>query len=167
MTGALQTVRAKRIAGVRRSLAATTLAVAVCTALAGTAEAAPARPPAPHQVASAPYGALFALGAPVYERVMFIKEPDAHSRTMIMRRLHRPTDGKRGSARYVFLGDRLPESFLVSEDWSRNGTPQGLVVPLTRKSRGRPPTPRYQSVTTISGPVGEIRAIAWSHRYLG
>ncbi|EGD53731.1 hypothetical protein [Gordonia neofelifaecis] len=147
-------------------MSATVAAVIVPTAV--TAPAATAAPAiTAHDVASAPYGALFAMGAPVYERVKFIREPGAHSRTMIMHRLHGPADGKRGTARYVFLGDRLPESFLVSEDWSRNGTPQGLVVPMTRKSRGKPPTPKYQSITTLTGPVGEVRAVGWSHRYLG
>lgn len=175
MTGSPRQARDRRsftrrpVSG-RRRVAAVTAVLAVGAAAAvhpAEASAAPAAASAltPHDVASAPYGALFSMGVPVYERVRFIREPGAHSRTMIMQRLHRPTEGKRGSARYAFLGDRLPESFLVSEDWSRNGTPQGLVVPMTRKSRGRPPTPKYQSITTVTGRVGELRAIGWSHRY--
>lgn len=153
-----------------RSLAvlAATAAIGVAsTVSAPQSAAAPAHRITPHAVASAPYSALFSMGVPVYERVQFIREPGSRTRTMILRRLYRPTDGKRGSARFVFLGDRLPTSFLISEDWARTGTPTGLVVPMTRKSRGNPPTPKYQAVTTVTGPVGELRAIGWSHRYMG
>lgn len=145
--------------------------VTIGTALSvvpAAATAAPALPGASaQQVASAPYGALFSMGVPVYERVQFIREPNSTRRAMVMRRLYRPTDGKRGSARYVFLGDRLPTSFIVAEQRGSHGTPTGLVVPMTRKSRGTPKTPRYQSVSPLTGPVGEVRAISWSHRYLG
>ncbi|MGB3303269.1 hypothetical protein [Gordonia sp. (in: high G+C Gram-positive bacteria)] len=156
----------------RSALASLMTTVAVGASVLNPAMASADSPPVAayeattHQVASAPYSALFNMGVPVYERVAFIREPGSHSRTMIMKRLRRASEGKRGSARYVFLGDRLPNSFLVGEDWSRNGTPQGLVVPLTRKSKRHRPT-QYQAVTTLTGPVGEVRAIAWSHRYLG
>ena len=154
-----------------RTVAAAAAVVTVGTSLSVVSAPASAAPAIPgitaHQVASAPYGALFSMGAPVYERVQFIKEPGGSRRAMIMRRLYRPTDGKRGSARYVFLGDRLPSSFIIAEQRGSHGTPTGLVVPMTRKSRGTPRTPRYQSVAPLTGPVGEVRAVSWSHRYLG
>lgn len=149
-------------------LAATVLIGAPTAIAAAPAAAAPAAPGiTAHQVASAPYGALFATGAQVYERVRYVREPNSKYRAMIMRRLYRPTDGQRGSARYVFLGDRLPSSFIVGERLHSNGEPGGLVIPMTRKARTAAKAPRYQSITPVAGRVGEIRAIGWSHRYLG
>lgn len=170
MTRSLRTASTSSARRGARALAAlvTTAAVGASLLVPGTAAAAPNPIPGitAHDVASAPYSALFNMGVPVYERVTFIREPGAHSRTMIMKRLRRASDGKRGSARYVFLGDALPNSFLVSEDWSRNGTPQGLVVPMMRKSKRHAKT-QYQAVTTLTGPVGEVRAVVWSHKYIG
>ncbi|MBM7369468.1 hypothetical protein [Gordonia hydrophobica] len=152
---------------VGRSVAGLAAAIAVAVAYVGVAAPATAAPGIPgvtaHQVASAPYSALFTMGVQVYERVQYIPEPGSRYRTMIMKRLYRPTDGKRGSARYAFLGDRLPSSFLVAEQPNSHGLPVGLAVPLLR---GKSQT-NWKAIATLTGRVGEIRSIGWVHRYLG
>ncbi|MGB3603341.1 MAG: hypothetical protein WBA38_07265 [Gordonia sp. (in: high G+C Gram-positive bacteria)] len=167
----------QEVRSVRTSRAWATLLAAVTLIFAGIAvdspaTAAPAAEAAavltPTEVASAPYGALFALGVPVYER---IKTVSAHtiptSRTLILKRLDGPTDGRRGSARFVFVGEALPRVFSAGEAVRGSGVPSGLILPLNPRTLERVPTRSYQMVSVVTGPIGEVRGVGIATRYLG
>ena len=148
----------------KRGVGATAVAIAALTPFAPGAAAAPAPPPIVHQVAGAPYSWLFDAGLQVYEQVDYRPSPEPHVPigTFVMRRLHGPDDGRPGTPRYVYVGQRLPEAFEVSGEWGAPHRQSGFLLPLdptTLKRVDDRNGPRPQMIWLVAGRIGEIAGI--------
>lgn len=125
----------------------------------------------PTQVASAPYGALFALGVPVYELFKVRRAADVYptSNELLFRKLNGPGDGRHGTQRFVFIGQPLPSTFSVAASPRLSYTPSGLILPINPRTLQRSDAPghRYQMISMLTGPIGEVSGVGLATGYLG
>lgn len=173
---------------VRKSI--TTIAVAslvAAGALSAESPSASAAPPGVStsqslglaQVSGADYDALFALGVQVYERVTIRAVPNLYppGNELVLRRLTTPREGKPGSKRYGFIGQRLPAVFSIPEGgrwvggrFYRNPGQLGggLIQPLTPTTLQYPPrTQPLQALYFSTSTIGPLRGAAVVGPYYG